>query len=254
MAIQSKEATHQAKSVALVIPCYNERHRLNVTAFSYWLERDVHLVFVDDGSSDGTFEFLQLSFAGCALVEVLRNERNLGKAESVRHGMLHALKSVEGAEWIGFWDADLSAPPDQLSVMLEYADCSASSSAAAIWGSRLKRLGADIQRSTARHMLGRAFAFVVNLVFRASAYDTQCGAKLFRRNVIPVAFQERFSTDWIFDVELCLRLRSYLVVECPLTKWREDGCSRIRFCRLLSRLPFQFLEVRNRYRHVKGVS
>ncbi|EOD30730.1 hypothetical protein EMIHUDRAFT_456488 [Emiliania huxleyi CCMP1516] len=80
-----------AGGLALVVPCYNEEERLRSAAFvSYLAETPtVRLIFVDDGSSDGT---------------------NCGKAEAVRRGMLHALESDAQYGAVGFWDSDLATP------------------------------------------------------------------------------------------------------------------------------------------------
>lgn len=71
---------------AIVIPCHNEAQRLRVDTFRRFLAAhpEVRLLFVDDGSSDGTARVLK-GF------KVLRLRQNRGKAEAVRAGVLHLL-------------------------------------------------------------------------------------------------------------------------------------------------------------------
>lgn len=236
-----------AQRVALVVPCYNEASRLDFAAFEAWAQSGVLLVFVDDGSTDDTHKRLESVFRKRANVTLMRLQKNVGKAEAVRMGLLYALENFSDAEWYGFWDADLSAPPDQLAVLLSYIPMYSDERPCALWGSRLKRLGADIRRSQLRHLLGRGFAFMSSMLLGVHAYDTQCGAKLFDRAVVQKCFAEPFLTDWIFDLELLLRLESGAVIECPLTKWHARGSSRINFTKLMIKLPMHMAALRRRY-------
>jgi hypothetical protein len=75
-----------------------------------------------------------------------------------------------------------------------------------------------------------------------SVYDTQCGAKLFKAELLPALFSEKFQTRWIFDVEILLRFkRWYLqkridkadklenyINEMPLLNWRDIAGSKIK--------------------------
>ncbi|WP_041758204.1 hypothetical protein [Psychroflexus torquis] len=62
--------------------------------------------------------------------------------------------------------------------------------------------------------------------------DTQCGAKIFHKDVINIAFQKKFVTKWIFDVEIYKRMSLYyglkeaktMLCEQPLKRWiHADG-------------------------------
>src|SRR2546426_2684393 len=91
----SMTAQQATPSVILVIPCYNEADRLAVeTLVAFWLpRRRVELVFVNDGSRDGTLQVLE-DMRTCApeRIGVVDLVRNSGKAEAVRQGIVHALE------------------------------------------------------------------------------------------------------------------------------------------------------------------
>jgi hypothetical protein len=106
-------------------------------------------------------------------------------------------------------------------------------------GARISLLGNDIQRSHTRHYLGRVFATLASLILRARIYDTQCGAKLFRRSdALAAALREPFLSRWSFDVELLGRLLvgdattpaifERQVLEIPLRSWRDVPGSKLR--------------------------
>src|SRR5581483_8263174 len=93
--------------VSLVVPCYNEAHRLNTAAFRQFLEENgtTRLLFVDDGSRDETFQVLETLCRGHERqAQVLRCGRNRGKAEAVRLGVMAALDHYE-QDIIGYCDA-----------------------------------------------------------------------------------------------------------------------------------------------------
>jgi dolichyl-phosphate beta-glucosyltransferase len=215
----------------VIVPCYNEAARLRPPGFAPLTEHaDIELLFVDDGSTDRTLEVLrELEAEHEDKVRVLALQPNRGKAEAVRHGMLAALG--RGAEIVGFLDADLATPADE---MLRLRAILLASDADVVIGARVALLGRDIQRSAARHYLGRVFATAASAILGLVVYDTQCGAKLFRRTpALERALSEPFVSRWIFDVELLGRLvpsadGGNRVIEVPLETWHDVKGSKIR--------------------------
>jgi glycosyltransferase involved in cell wall biosynthesis len=223
------------RKIALIVPCYDEAQRFDAQRFARLAALpDVSLVFVNDGSTDATERHLR-AFCERADAEavLLSFSRNRGKAESVREGMRRALES--GAEIVGYVDADLSTPVEEIARMLSAL---AAGDASVLLASRVRVLGAAIERSALRHYLGRAFATFAALELGVPVYDTQCGAKLFRRcRALETALGEPFHTRWSFDVELLGRLLigtpevAGLPVaafrELPLERWREAPGSKL---------------------------
>ncbi|PKN10147.1 MAG: hypothetical protein CVU70_03450 [Deltaproteobacteria bacterium HGW-Deltaproteobacteria-5] len=135
----------------IVVPCYNESKRIKVEAFLGALEKDPNLsfLFVNDGSTDDTLNVLQsLKEKNPRQIEILNLEKNSGKAEAVRRGMLKSLES--SFDNIGYWDADLATPVNAIEVFCRLLD---SRDAEIVMGSRVRLLGRNIQRKAARHLL-----------------------------------------------------------------------------------------------------
>jgi hypothetical protein len=165
-------------------------------------------------------------------VGVLTLQKNAGKGEAVRQGLKLALE--RGAAWVGYADADLSTPVHELLRMLASIE---SDPVDALLGSRVRLLGTSIERQPLRHYLGRAFATLSSLALQMPVYDTQCGAKLFRRtDALLAALAAPFGSRWIFDVELLARLMAHrdgataplTFRELPLKVWRDVGGSKLK--------------------------
>ncbi len=223
------------RPVVVVVPCFNEEKRLDGETFLDYVRRhpDVGFLFVDDGSRDGTAERLEhLRSNAPNAIAVHSMAKNSGKAEAVRTGMLLAL--AEDRESVGYWDADLSTPLDEITRFRDILRADAA--ILAVLGCRVRRLGADVRRRNVRHYMGRIFATAASIVLRLPVYDTQCGAKLFRVDArVREVFGSPLSSRWVFDVEVIARLRSglddvqaqRLFYEQPLRRWNDVSGSKL---------------------------
>jgi glycosyltransferase involved in cell wall biosynthesis len=228
-----------APRLVVVVPCYNEERRLDTAAFRSF-DRDrlgLRFCFVNDGSRDGTLALLQrLVSEAPGLGFVLDLVTNHGKAEAVRRGLLAALET--GATYVGFWDADLATPLDELPRFEEVLD--ERPQVELVLGSRVRLLGRHIERRAARHYLGRVFATGASLTLGLAVYDTQCGAKLFRSTPrLRALLSEPFLTSWVFDVEVLARYKRSLrgepgltaaehIYELPLRRWTDVPGSKVK--------------------------
>ncbi len=221
----------QKRCVGVVIPCYNEEERLLSDQFLNFLDKNsgYHLCFVNDGSSDGTLEVLNNLKEGREdYITVYDCEKNGGKAEAVRLGMLH-MAEVQGLDYIGFLDADLSTD------LLDFDDLVSTienSNYKIVSGSRISRMGANIAKESARQIISLSINFVIRKILSMQFKDTQCGAKIFHKDVIELLFAKKFITKWLFDVEIFMRMKRHfkiskakeMICEMPLKRWvHVDG-------------------------------
>lgn len=221
--------------VTVVVPCYNEQGRLSASEFLRLAGLDgVRVLFVNDGSTDGTQAALdEICGASGGRATAMALERNSGKAEAVRRGLLEAMAG--GALLVGYLDADLATPVDEVQRLLGEAR---SSEAEVVMGARVPLSGRSVDRTPLRNVLGRIFASLASLALRSRFYDTQCGAKIFRSSAaLRAALEEPFASRWAFDVELLGRLLSgsdaaaavpaERILEVPLHTWVDVGGSKI---------------------------
>jgi len=143
-----------------------------------------------------------------------------------------------GADYVGFWDADLATPLSDIASFVRVLDTKRSIDV--VVGTRIRLLGHRIERQTVRYWLGRVFARTASLALGLPIFDTQCGAKLFRvTSRFEPALQRPFVSRWIFDVEIFARLimanraarhveLSRGVYEFPLDAWRDVAGSTLK--------------------------
>lgn len=223
--------TKKTSQRTLIVPCYNEASRLDTGAWTAVAKAGLlRLIFVDDGSSDATFEVLgAIERSAPEAVRVVRLPKNVGKGEAVRVGLTVAMNA--GDELVGYADADLATPPEE--VLRLFEALAEAPHLVAVIGSRINYLGTNIRRRPSRHYLGRVFATAAATALGREIYDTQCGAKVFRTGpLLAAALSLPFVSRWAFDVELLGRIfdgspTRATVAELPLRTWTHVGGSKL---------------------------
>jgi CheY-like chemotaxis protein len=222
--------------VGVVIPCYNEEDRLLSNEFIKFIDinHGYTLCFVNDGSKDNTLEVLKKLQQGReGFISILNCEKNGGKAEAVRLGMLH-LASQTQLDYIGFLDADLSTNFDDF---IHLVNTISNSNYKVVSGSRIPRMGADIEKKVARSIISKIINFIIRLTLGMDFNDTQCGAKIMTKEIVNKTFQSKFITKWLFDVEIFIRMRKIyglnetkkMLCEKPLDRWIHVDGSKLSF-------------------------
>ena len=246
------------QKVGIVIPCYNEAERLSEKFFMNFLETNesVSLCFVNDGSQDDTLIILRrIQTTYATRIFVIDQKRNVGKAESVRKGILEMLSQGE-YNFVGYFDADLSTPLSEIDYFFLFQkfkpECMV------MLGSRVKRMGTRIERKSYRHYFGRIFSTMASMVLKMPVYDSQCGAKIFETELAREIFRAPFISPWLFDLELLARISEKkglneakkIILEIPLNEWTHKSGSKIKLfdivkiCIDLTRITWHY---RNKY-------
>ncbi len=219
--------------LAVVIPCYNEEKRLEREGFISYLEDhpDIHFIFVNDGSADGTLKVLNaIQMRRPNQVSVLDLTINSGKAEAVRQGMLCATKMQY--EYVAYWDADLATPLDAIDEFMRIAKKLPQMEV--IYGVRKAMLGHQIERKVFRRIVSKVCSTLARVAVNLSVSDTQCGAKVFKNtDALRKALITPFIAGWLFDIELFSRLSQNMTehrtkfFEYPLLEWNEIPGSNV---------------------------
>lgn len=124
-------------NLALVVPCYNEMEMLSPTSSSkdgnrlsnrfldevshchFKEDVTVYPIFVDDGSSDKTLEYLKALAQSDERIHYVSFSRNFGKESALYAGLAKSLELEPKIDYVATMDVDLQDPPKLLPEMLD---------------------------------------------------------------------------------------------------------------------------------------
>ena len=241
----SNERSHDVMApprLSIVIPAYNESARIEATLARvlecvetrHW---DAEILVVDDGSTDNTAAIIQQWMARHPQLHLVKNPGNRGKGYSVRNGLLQS-----AGEIVMFTDADLSAPIEEATSLIEAIDAGADVAIGSRWLDKQKQ---TVHQPVYRRFFGRCFNWVTRRIIGLPFKDTQCGFKAFRRDAAQVIFRLQTIERWGFDPEILYIARKlkFTIIEVPVT-WGHDERSRISYLKDGMKMLEEMAEIR----------
>jgi len=233
--------------LSLVIPAYNEEHRLprtleKVLNFIQHQTYSTEIIVVENGSKDRTAEIVR-EFANRCPNLFLLTEPNPGKGNAARRGMLAAT-----GEYRFMADADLSMPIEEVNRFLP-PHLNGFDIAVA---SREAPGAIRYDEPAFRHLGGRAINTLIRLMALPGLNDTQCGFKCFHASIVEDLFRHQTLTGWSFDIELLYiaRLREYRIAELPIP-WYYRAESKVNPIKDAVRMAADILTIRKNARQGK---
>jgi glycosyltransferase involved in cell wall biosynthesis len=162
--------------LSVVVPSYNEMTNLRkgvLNKVEHFLGKQKYgweVIIVDDGSTDGSIEFVEKFIKDIPRFKLIKN-LHLGKAGAVTRGML----SAKG-QYALFMDMDQATPIEEVSKLLPFVE-----EYDIVIGSRGSERKGD---PWTRLLMARGMIVLRSLIVGIRGIsDTQCGFKLFRKNV-----------------------------------------------------------------------
>jgi dolichyl-phosphate beta-glucosyltransferase len=200
--------------LSIIIPAYNEEERLSATlgrvaAFAEEQTYGVEVIVVDNASTDGTARVAKDFVSRHPFILYLYEGRR-GKGAAVRKGMLAA-----AGDCLLMCDADLAVPIEESDKLLSVIRTGSDIAIGSREVKGAKRYGEPFHR----HLMGRVFNLIVQLVLLPGVRDSQCGFKCFSHAAASYLFGAGVVDGWAFDAEILYiaRLRGYRVMEVPVS-------------------------------------
>lgn len=232
--------------ISIVIPAYNEEKRIGRT-LKYYKEFfddlykrkiiDYKILVVINNTNDRTEEIVK-KFAGKKVAYL--NLKEGGKGLAITAGFKEELKENK-SDLIGFVDADMSTSPEAFFDLVKNLG-----RYDGIIASRYVK-GAKVspKPSLARIIVSRIFNLLFRALFLSSYKDTQCGAKIFKKNVVEKVTPELEITQWAFDIDLVYKIEKngFRLKEHP-TVWADEKYSRINFMKAGPRMALAIIRLR----------
>ena len=163
--------------ISLIIPCYNEEQALYPlyealqAAMQQLQEYSFELLFIDDGSSDGTLDVLKLLAQKDERITYLSFSRNFGKEAAMYAGFCNST-----GDYAAIMDADMQDPPDLLPQMLEIIQSGYDSVATR----RVSRKGEPVMRS----FFAKMFYKIMNRISESDIVDGARDFRLMKRSMV----------------------------------------------------------------------
>lgn len=201
---------------SIIVPAYNEEKRIKSTILKLVQEfPDKEIIVVCDGQDETQHIINNLSLKFPNIILLIFKSR-LGKGGALVQGF----KAAKGQE-ICFVDADESISSSDLKGMF----LALNGIDGVIASRRVKGSKILIDQPWKRRLASRAFNILVRIIFGLPFKDTQCGAKIFKRNTIFHILDEIKTTGFEIDVELLWRMKNkgYTIIEYPITWKHSEG-------------------------------
>lgn len=163
--------------ISLIVPCYNEQEALpifyeEVTKVLAQMACEYELIFVNDGSKDGTLNILRELGEKDEHLTYLSFSRNFGKESAMYAGFCNA-----HGDYVAVMDADMQDPPALLPQMVELLESGEYDSVAT---RRVSRVGEPPIRS----WFARMFYKIINKISDADIVDGARDFRLMKRSMV----------------------------------------------------------------------
>ncbi|MCJ7653302.1 MAG: glycosyltransferase [Actinobacteria bacterium] len=214
----------------LVIPAYNEEMRIGTTLKEYLghFDRDTEIVIVLNGCHDRTGDIACSFLDSNPNLRIIDERGVVGKGGAVTRGFRRAKGDI-----VAYVDADGATSAAEIERLMDEI-CDADGVIGSRW------IDKDViikKQSLFRRLASRVFNAIVRVLFGLPYKDTQCGAKVFKREAVHEVVGKLGTTNLAFDVDLLylMKKHGFVLREVPTT-WEDKDGSKICMLRAAPRM------------------
>ncbi len=212
-------------AVTVIVPCYNEEAGLpallgRLSGMREQGALDWQFLFVDDGSSDGTFGVLLKAALDRPWIEIVRHHENLGLGAAVRTGFQHVSSPI-----VCTIDSDCTYPPEKLPELVALVRAGAEIATASVWHPE----SAIAEGSTVRLWLSRMVSGIYKRLLGQDINTFTCLFRAYRTDAIRRISVRSSGFSAVAEVMLRALLIGYTVREVPMgLESRRFGESKLK--------------------------
>ena len=217
------------QNLSIIFPIYNEQNRIEKSFLDIekFIETntifDLEIIFVNDGSNDETDYKIKdfIKKKNSDLYQYFYSKNNMGKGHALKIGVKQAKK-----DWVLTSDIDLSVPLNQINEWFKEYNIEENSNEVFIGSRNIKN--SKVVKKAYRFVLGTIFSNLIKFLFKIEIKDTQCGFKLYRKEVAKKIFNELETLGFAHDIELIQRINNLKIniKELPIT-WTHKPESKL---------------------------
>ncbi len=210
------------ESISVIVPLYNEKESLRqlhagIVEELKRFDAEAEIIYVDDGSTDGSAEILEEIQSFDPRVTIIRFRRNFGKSAALSAGFHYSTGEV-----IVTLDADLQDEPSEMHKLIERLDTGAD----LVSGWKKER-----RDPLSKRIPSKVFNFVTSFMTGVPLHDMNCGFKAYRREVVE---EIKVYGEMHRYIPVLASYRGFLVTEVPVVhNQRQFGTSKFGASRLL---------------------
>ena len=222
--------------ISIVVPAHNEEKRIRKMLEGYgsfFTEKknkkeieNFEILVVINNTKDKTEELVKEFSKKYKGIKYL-NFKQGGKGFAIIEGFKDALKRDN--EVIGFVDADMATPPEAFYDLIKNIN-NYDGIIADRWNKKSRIVP---KQNLFRRFISRGYNIIVRILFLMPFRDTQCGAKLYKREILEKNYKKLITINWNFDIALlyCLRKESNARIKTIPTLWHDEKGSKVHLKR-----------------------
>ena len=232
-------------SVSIIFPIFNEEKRIlkSLKAIEAFLKKKffnkIEVILINDGSLDKTLLLIKSYLKNSKNkknFKLISLKHNKGKGYALATGVRHAKNN-----WLLTSDIDLSVSLNHL-VIWEKKFLKKTST---VYFASRSHIHSKVKKRFFRFILGMLFQFICFFIFKLNISDTQCGFKLYKKNIAKKLFLNLIENGYIHDVEIsykCLK-NNITITELPVT-WVHKSYGKINIFLDPFKMFFQLIILR----------
>ena len=216
-------------SLSIIIPFYNEEKRIStclteLDKFHKKNKKKIEVIFVDDGSHDNSKYIIMKNYKKKKnknfFFRLITYKKNRGKGFALKKGVLNAK-----FDWLLTTDVDFSVSLNQLNIWKKKNFLRKKKYI--YFGSR-QHMQSKVKTKILRKFLGVIFRYIIDYILNIKIKDTQCGFKLYKKNIAKKIFSSLSINGFEHDLEIVLlaKEKNFEIVELPVT-WKHKEGSKI---------------------------